>query len=158
MSAGRIEGDRFILPVRVYYEDTDTAGIVYYANYLKYIERARTELLRHAGVDQSKLKDETGLAFAVKNCTLDYIAPAKLDDELEVRSHLTDLKGASLTARQEVYRQETLLFTAEVRCVCFELESGRPGRMPSEVRQALSMFDPKSIDSKSKPAGSAAAQ
>ena len=128
MSAGRIEGDRFILPVRVYYEDTDTAGIVYYANYLKFIERARTELLRHAGVDQSKLRDETGLAFAVKNCT---------------RSHLIDLKGASLTARQDVYRQETLLFTAEVRCVCFEVESGRPGRMPAEVRRALSVFDPK---------------
>ena len=143
MTAGRIEGDRFILPIRVYYEDTDTAGIVYYANYLKYIERARTELLRHAGVDQSALRAETGLAFAVKNCTLDYILPAKLDDQLEVRSHLIELKGASLTARQEVYREDTLLFTADVRCVCFEVETGRPGRMPAEVRRALSIFDPK---------------
>jgi acyl-CoA thioester hydrolase len=153
MNGGRLEAERFILPVRVYYEDTDAAGIVYYANYLKYIERARTELLRFIGVDQSELRRETGLAFAVKNCTLDYIAPARLDDALEVRSRLSSLKGASLVADQEIYRRDERLFTAEVRCVCFEVATGRPGRIPAQVREALSR-----LAAETRPGEAAAAQ
>ena len=89
--ASRIEGGEHVLSIRVYYEDTDAAGIVYYANYLKYAERARTEMLRLMGVEQSELAQSHGLAFAVRNCAIDYQRPAKLDDLLEVRSHLRAL-------------------------------------------------------------------
>ncbi len=93
-----------VFPVRVYYEDTDTAGIVYYANYLKFAERARTEMLRAAGIEQRVLAEETGVAFAVRSCSADYLAPARLDDLLEIRTRVAGLQGATIEMEQSVTR------------------------------------------------------
>ncbi len=122
-------------PIRVYYEDTDLAGIVYYANYLRFIERARSELVRAAGIDQVALK-AAGLVFAVRRVEADYISPARFDDLLEVRSTLTALKGASLEMRQEVWRETTLVFRAGVTLVMLT-EQGRPARFPADIRASL---------------------
>ena len=100
--SGRVEGGIHHLPIRVYYEDTDTAGIVYYANYLKFAERARTELLRLAGINQSEMAARYGMAFAVRNCAVDFRAPARLDDLIEVRSRFTELVGATVSGVQAI--------------------------------------------------------
>lgn len=120
---------------RVYYEDTDMAGVVYYANYLKFIERGRSEALRDLGIDQSKLR-EAGLVFVVRKLTADYHAPARFDDDLTVTTETGDIKGASLTMAQEVLRAGKKLFSAKVQIACMDLE-GRPQRLPTEVRRRL---------------------
>ena len=125
---------RFAL--RVYYEDTDLAGIVYYANYLKFIERARTEMVRAAGIDQTRLKAEHGLVFAVKHVEADYISPAKFDDELQVETVLTQAKGASFVMEQTVLRDATRLFFAKVQLVCLN-EQGHAARLPADIRQRI---------------------
>jgi acyl-CoA thioester hydrolase len=123
--------------VRVYYEDTDTAGIVYYANYLKFAERARTELLREAGIEQRLLAEEAGVAFAVRSCSADYLAPARLDDLLEVRTRLVSLRGATIEMEQMVVRdgQEIARLALTLACIG---RDGRPKRIPEVVVQALS--------------------
>lgn len=123
-------------PVRVYYEDTDLAGIVYYANYLKFIERARTEWVRGLGVDQVRLKAETGIVFAVRRVEADYLRPAKFDDELQVTTSLVALGGSRIDLRQEVFRGEERLFTAAVTLVCLG-DTGRAARLPADVRARL---------------------
>jgi acyl-CoA thioester hydrolase len=123
---------------RVYYEDTDLAGIVYYANYLKFIERGRTEMLRAAGISQSRLKDETGLVFAVVHVAIDYRAPARLDDLLRVETAVTALGGASLTMRQRVRRDGAVLVEATVRLACVGPD-GRACRLPGALRAALAV-------------------
>jgi acyl-CoA thioester hydrolase len=123
-------------PIRVYYEDTDAAGIVYYANYLKFAERARTEMLRAMGVEQRALRDETGVAFAVRRCAVEYVAPAKLDDMLEVRTRITDLRGASIEAEQIVARGNDQLVRLNVMLVCVG-PGGNATRIPKPVRQAI---------------------
>lgn len=115
-------------PIRVYYEDTDLAGLVYYANYLKYIERARSEWVRALGVDQVAMKAE-GLVFAVRRIEADYLRPAHYDDELLVETHVQAGSGARLVLRQEVKRAETLLFQAIVTIVCLT-EAGAVARLP----------------------------
>jgi acyl-CoA thioester hydrolase len=127
---------------RVYYEDTDAAGIVYYANYLKFAERARTELLRLLGFEQERFRRETGLAFAVKRCAVDYVRPARLDDELLVESRLVDLGGASLEVDQRVKRGATELALLLVRVACLGRD-GRPARLPPALRAALMELMPK---------------
>lgn len=122
--------------LRVYYEDTDLAGIVYYANYLKFIERARSEWVREAGIDQVALKAEQGLVFAVRRLEADYIAPAKFDDLLQVRTDLSLMTAARITLKQSVWRDETRLFDSVVTLVCLT-EGGRPARIPAEIRQTL---------------------
>lgn len=122
--------------VRVYYEDTDLAGIVYYANYLKFIERARTEWVRALGVDQARLKAEAGVVFAVRRLEADYLSPARFDDVLEVRTVLAALTGARIELVQEVWRAETRLFAARAALAALR-EDGRPARMPAELRAAL---------------------
>jgi acyl-CoA thioester hydrolase len=119
-------------PIRVYYEDTDLAGIVYYANYLRFIERARSEMVRAAGVDQVAMKS-AGLVFAVRRVEADYLSPAKYDDQIEVRTVLSALKGASFDMAQEVWRDNTLLFRANVTIVVLT-ETGRPARLPADIR------------------------
>lgn len=121
---------------RVYYEDTDLAGIVYYANYLRFIERARTEYVRELGIDQSVLKSERGLVFAVRRVEADYIAPAHFDDVLDITTTLAAISGAQITLDQHVRRGETLLFSARVTLVTLGA-TGRPARLPAELRQAL---------------------
>ncbi|MEO0991895.1 MAG: tol-pal system-associated acyl-CoA thioesterase, partial [Pseudomonadota bacterium] len=102
---------------RVYYEDTDLAGIVYYANYLKFIERARSEWVREIGVDQTRLKAEQGVVFAVRRVEADYILPARFDDVLTVETRTEASRGASLILSQDVLRGETLLFASKVTLV-----------------------------------------
>lgn len=122
--------------LRVYYEDTDLAGIVYYANYLKFIERGRSEWVRALGVDQVRLRAEAGIVFAVRRVEADYLAPARFDDVLEVRTTLRGLTGARIDLAQEVWRGEQRLFAAQVGLVALR-DDGRPGRIPATVRGAL---------------------
>ena len=135
-AAGRLVGDAFIFPLRVYYEDTDAAGIVYYANYLKFIERARTEMMRAAGIDHSSMRDADGVLFIVRRCTLDYRQPARLDDWLQIHTRIVALKGASLEAEQIVLRDSETLVHAELRLACIK-ESGAPARFPPDLRSSL---------------------
>jgi acyl-CoA thioester hydrolase len=128
--------------IRVYYEDTDAAGIVYYANYLKFAERARTELLRMVGFSQEKLRAEGGPVFAVKRCEVEFVAPARLDDELVVESRLLTLGGASLEVDQRVRRAGSDLARLVVRVACVG-PHGRPQRLPQPLRAALERFVPK---------------
>ena len=128
-------------PVRVYYEDTDLAGIVYYANYLKFIERGRSEWVRGNGVDQGALKADQGIVFAVRKVDADYLKPAKFDDLLQVTTELVALGGASITLRQEVWRGEERLFTAHVVLVCLH-ETGKPARLSPHIRAALQAAQP----------------
>jgi len=137
--SGRFEHGEHVLPVRVYYEDTDAAGIVYYANYLKYAERARTELLRLAGIRQSEVSREHGMAFAVRDCTVDYRRPARLDDLVEVRSRLVGLRAASVEAEQAITLDGATLARLDVRVACVK-QDGRPMRMPEPVRRALETY------------------
>lgn len=123
-------------PIRVYYEDTDLAGIVYYANYLKFIERARTEWVRGLGIDQGALLARDGIVFAVRRVAADYLAPARFDDLLEVRSTLGALTPARVLLHQEVWRARDRLFSAEVTLVALH-ETGRPVRLPAALRDAL---------------------
>ena len=118
--------------IRVYYEDTDMAGIVYYANYLRYIERARSDWVREVGIDQLAMK-EAGVVFAVRRVEADYITPARFDDVLEVRTTLDSLSAAKMVMVQEVWRADVLIFSAKVLIVCISA-SGKPVRLPAECR------------------------
>lgn len=122
-------------PIRVYYEDTDLAGIVYYANYLRFIERARSEMVRAAGIDQVEMKAR-GLVFAVRRVEADYLKPAKYDDQLEIRTTLDRVKGASFDMPQEVWRGEELLFRARVGVVVLDA-NGRATRLPADIRAKI---------------------
>ncbi len=119
---------------RVYYEDTDLAGIVYYANYLKFIERARTEWVTAAGIDQARLKAEAGVVFAVARIEADYLRPARFGDDLEVQSFVRQLSAARAVLGQRVLREGELLFDAVVTLVALT-EAGRPVRLPAEIRR-----------------------
>lgn len=122
--------------LRVYYEDTDLAGIVYYANYLKFMERGRTEALREYGVDQGRLKDEAGLVFAVRRIEVDYLMPARFGDWLEVVTGVQAVRGASVEMVQEVRRDGELLAAAKVRIACMTGDA-RVARIPGEIRAML---------------------
>ena len=125
-----------VFPVRVYYEDTDAAGIVYYANYLKFAERARTELLRTHGISNRALQEHQGVAFAVRRLSAEYLAPARLDDHLEVRTRITSVRGAAIEAEQDVVRdgQDIARLTLTLACIA---RTGRPTRLPAAVVDAL---------------------
>jgi acyl-CoA thioester hydrolase len=138
---GRIDGDAHIMPVRVYWEDTDGLGIVYYANYLRFIERARSDLLRLAGIDQRRMLAEEGLGFVVRRCDIEYLSPARLDDELLVRTVLKELRGASLVLLQSAWRDARELVRANVRVGCLN-GAGRPARIPPPVARALATLSP----------------
>ena len=122
---------------RVYYEDTDLAGIVYYANYLKFIERARTEWVASLGVDQIALKAREGIVFAVRRVEADYLRPAKFGDELVVETKLQTLGGARIVLEQVVTRGGERLFASMVTLVCLG-EDGHAARLPVDVRAKLS--------------------
>lgn len=115
--------------LRVYYEDTDLAGIVYYANYLKFIERARSEWVRELGLDQGRMRDEDGVVFAVRRIEADYLLPARFDDLLNVETSLRARRGARLVLDQVVERGSERLFVAAVTLVCIDRE-GRAVRLP----------------------------
>ena len=126
-----------VFDLRVYYEDTDLAGIVYHANYLKFIERARTEALIAAGIDQAALRAETGTVFAVRRIEAEYLAPARFQDLLRVVTRAGAVRGARAELEQEVRRGEAALFRARVEVVCLDAD-GRARRLPEAVRAALS--------------------
>ena len=121
--------------VRVYYEDTDLAGIVYYANYLKFIERARSEWVRELGIDQVQMKAE-GLVFAVRRVEADYLSPARYDDELTVETSMQAGSGVRLIVRQDVKRGEEVLFSARVTIICMTAQ-GAVARLPAAIRQSV---------------------
>ncbi|QBQ96803.1 MULTISPECIES: tol-pal system-associated acyl-CoA thioesterase [Paraburkholderia] len=127
----------FTWPVRVYYEDTDAGGIVFYANYLKFFERARTEWLRACGVDQHKLAEESGELFVVRSTTLDYRAPARLDDVVTIVSRVEKLGRASVDFMQTAWRGDTLLVIGKIRIACVNGAEMRPAPIPEHVFEAL---------------------
>jgi acyl-CoA thioester hydrolase len=124
--------------LRVYWEDTDAGGIVFYANYLKYFERARTEWLRALGVEQRRLRDETGAMFVVTDARLRFVRPARLDDRIEVTVVPTRVGPASVTLTQQAWRTDDRLADGEVRIACVDAVSMAPRRMPDDVLQRLS--------------------
>ena len=124
------------LNLRVYYEDTDLAGIVYYANYLKFIERARSEWVRTLGIDQGRLRAEEGIVFAVRRLEADYLKPARFDDELTVTTEVAGVTGARIVLDQAVARAGERLFQAQVTLVCLT-EAGAAARLPAELRLRL---------------------
>jgi len=134
--SGLIRDGVHLYPLRVYYEDTDAAGLVYYANHLKFAERARTEMLRVMGFEQERMRHETGLVFVVRRCTADYRAAARLDDDLVVATRLVEAGGATLDLAQEIRRGETVLVALEFRIATIG-KSGRPQRLPPALRAAI---------------------
>jgi acyl-CoA thioester hydrolase len=136
---GVIDGGVHVYPVRVYYDDTDAAGIVYYANYLRMAERARTEMLRMIGVQHTGLAHADGVSIAVSRCEVDYLRPARLDDELRIRTRITALGGATMWAEQIVRRAGADLARLTVRLACIG-PTGRAARFPRALRAALEKF------------------
>ncbi len=127
----------FSFPVRVYYEDTDTAGVVYYANYLRYLERGRTEWLRALGVEQLRLAREAALVFAVRSLNIEYLKPARLDDQLAVLTELTLLGRAQIALKQRIERNGETLVEANVRIACLDTRKMRPAALPEEIRRKM---------------------
>jgi acyl-CoA thioester hydrolase len=121
------------ISVRVYWEDTDAGGVVYYANYLKFFERARTEWLRSLGVEQHALRDQTGALFVVADVQVRYLVPAQLDDLLRVTVKLLARGQASLQLEQQVWRGDTMMVEGRVRVGCVNAVTLRPMRMPAQV-------------------------
>ncbi|MBL8642791.1 MAG: tol-pal system-associated acyl-CoA thioesterase [Rhodospirillaceae bacterium] len=140
---GELRGKTHVLPMRVYYEDTDAGGIVYHANYLRFAERGRTEMLRAIGIHQNALREETGLIFAVYKGEVHYIKPAKLDDLVLVETALTELSGASVRIRQTIRRaldadtEDLVQFIAQVVCINAD---GRAARLPANLRKTLEPY------------------
>ena len=132
--SGQFVGNAHILTVRVYYEDTDFSGIVYHANYLRFLERGRTDSLRLAGIDQSALHaDGGGLVFVVRKMTIDYLKPARMDDILTIETRTVEVRGASMIIAQRIIRSEEVLLTAEVKVAA--ITGNRPARIPDELRE-----------------------
>lgn len=127
----------FAWPVRVYWEDTDAGGVVYYANYLKFLERARSEWLRALGVEQPVVAEQDGVVFAVRHVEVEYLKPAKLDDVLSVVCLLDELNKASLVLSQRIEREGETLLTARVKVVCVSRDAFRPAKIPVHIQQRL---------------------
>ena len=121
---------------RVYYEDTDSGGIVYHANYFKYIERARTESLRSLGLFQSKIKDQFKLTFVVKNIFAEFIKPAKLDDFLEIKSNFIKFGMVSIKLEQEIFLNDNKIFGAKIKLGIIDM-NGKPKKLPGEIKVKL---------------------
>jgi len=124
---------------RVYYEDTDAGGVVFYANYLKFIERGRTEYLRDLGFDQGKVTKEKDIVFVVKSLSADYLSPAYLDDVIQVQTNIKSTKNASLVFTQKILNLEknTVLFNAEVKVVSVLKNNLKPCAIPQEIMEKL---------------------
>jgi acyl-CoA thioester hydrolase len=137
---GEIRGGRHVMPVRVYYEDTDFSGIVYHANYLRFMERGRSNYLRLLGADQRSLFEEAeheapGFAFVVRSMTIEFLKPARMDDVLEIVTAYEEVKGASIVLHQRITRADELLIEAHVR-VAF-VSGGRARPIPKALRTAM---------------------
>ena len=133
-------GPAFTWPVRVYYEDTDAGGVVYHVNYLKFMERARTERLRALGFEQTHLRESDGLVFAVRSLEVEYLKPAQFNDALRVTAELEAVKRVSLTFRQQIFREddrEHACCSARIRVVCLSADEFRPMAMPDHLLQRI---------------------
>ena len=140
--AGRIEGDTHVLPVRVYFEDTDCAGVVYHANFIKFCERGRSDFIRLLGIDQTGLANADAgepAVFVVRHIAIDYLKPGRMDDVLEIVTSCAEIGSASLKLRQDVRRDGTLIAHALVTVVLVG-RSGKPQRLGAIVRNALQRF------------------
>ncbi|MCP5432189.1 MAG: tol-pal system-associated acyl-CoA thioesterase [Alphaproteobacteria bacterium] len=136
-AAGRLEGGVHILPVRIYYEDTDFSGMVYHANYLRYFERGRSDFLRLAGMSHAELLAlEAPLAFTIERIEVDFLRAARIDDLLTVRTVYSEARGARLKALQDIRRDGEEIARARVHAACISLE-GRPRRLPRELAERL---------------------
>jgi acyl-CoA thioester hydrolase len=127
----------FHWPVRVYWEDTDAGGVVYYATYLKFMERARSEWLRAYGFEQDTLRDEAGVVFVVRRVEVDYLSPARFNDQIEVSVELHEVGRASLSVEQALTRGATRLVSARVTLACVDAARFKPVKIPSPIIQAL---------------------
>jgi len=141
--AGRIEGSRHVLPVRVYHEDTDFSGLVYHASYIRFCERGRSDFVRLLGIDHEDLisAKESGepAAFVVRHMEIDYLQPAAIGDVLEVVSECEEIGGATLTLKQEIVRDEKTIVRARVKIVLIT-RSGKPKRIGALIRSAFERF------------------
>lgn len=124
-------------PVRVYYEDTDAGGVVYHSRYLNFMERARTEWLRAAGLDQSSLRLQEHVLFVVHSMQLEFKKPARLDDQLRVVSQLLEMGRGSFSCQQRILRDETILIDAQVKVACVDADSFKPTGIPARIKIAL---------------------
>jgi acyl-CoA thioester hydrolase len=131
----------FAWPVRVYYEDTDAAGVVYYSNYLKYMERARTEWLRASGFDQIELAERHGVIFVVRSAAIDYLAPGRFNDELQVTVELIKVGAGQIDLVQRVLRGDALLAKAAVKVACVARTTMRPTRLPQPLATRIRIRD-----------------
>jgi acyl-CoA thioester hydrolase len=129
------------LPIRVYYEDTDAQGIVYHANYLKFTERARTEMLRAAGFDHAAFAETQGAFFVMRKAEIDYLAPARLDDALMVETTVVHIGNASVTLQQNILKNGQIVVESRVVLVCINTD-GKPVRVPLEARDAFAALLP----------------
>lgn len=128
----------FNWPVRVYYEDTDAGGVVFYANYLKFFERARTELLRSLGFEQDNLRSEQNVIFVVRSVSVDYLNPARFNDMLNVTAKIVENKKTSFTFEQIISRQDQILCTGNVRIACLDAQTMKPKPIPTAILEQLS--------------------
>ena len=145
LGSGDLKGDHHLYPLRVYYEDTDAAGIVYHSKYLNYAERARTEMLRCHGIAQSVLRRDEGVVFAVRDCRIAFQRPARFDDLLEVRTEVSSFAGATLTMAQTITRGRETLVTLDFRIAAVN-EKGRATRLPQCLRTAFADPDKHRIE------------
>ena len=136
---GRFEGKTHVLPISVYYEDTDLSGVVYHANYLRYMERGRTEFFRMAGISRADLDSEEPTAWTIRRITVEYHRPARLDDQIQVVSRMTGISGARLNVLQRVMCGDRLLVEGRIEA-CLITLTGKPRRLPKNVLETLAPF------------------
>jgi acyl-CoA thioester hydrolase len=136
---GYFQGKVHILPISIYYEDTDLSGMVYHANYLRFMERGRTEFFRLAGISRARLEDDERTAWTLRRIAVEYFRPARLDDQIAVHSLLTEVSGARLRVLQRVRRGESLLVEGRIEA-CITTLSGKPRRLPRKVHETLAPF------------------
>jgi acyl-CoA thioester hydrolase len=128
------------MDIRVYFEDTDSGGVVYHASYLKFGERGRTELLRSMGFENKKLQDDKGILFVVRRIEADYLAPARLDHHLTLKTQVKSLKNTSMIMTQSVYNQGVLVFSMDVTLVCVDTKNFKPARFPDDIKTAFETY------------------
>ncbi len=126
----------FNYKLKVFYEDTDAGGVVYYANYLKFFERARTDAISNIGLSNKKLLDEYGVFIIVKSCNIEYLKPAKLEDQLEIKSSIISTSNTSFRMKQKAFRDQELITDCEIHLVIVD-KSGRPTKIPDILKEKI---------------------
>lgn len=139
-AGGKFFDNVFAFPVKVYYEDTDAGGIVYYANYLKFAERARSECLAYLGVNQREILQNERTGFVVRSCKIEYLNSAVLEDELTITCEIGELGAASLVIRQKILRGEEVLATLEVKVINLNIDTHRPTRISAAIYEKLAKY------------------